>query len=130
MNATTLTTIVGLIITAIGTIGFPLFMGRSRARQSHAAVQAVDSRQVAQMFREERDRLQKRLDIMAGEYEKRITDLSEHYQRQLSSAEQEWRILHERDQRKISELSDEVQRLYRRLYQLDPMIGPNPPPAD
>jgi len=121
MNATTLTTVIGLIIAAVGTIFFPMYLNRNKAKQSSAATVSMDSQRVAQMFKDERDRLQLRLDTMQADYERRIRELRDDNARAVAAVETQWRAIHEQDQKQISELREELQGLYRRLY--NPGVG-------
>jgi hypothetical protein len=113
VNATVLTTIIGLAITAIGTILFPLYLNRSKHTETVAEQDSVDSREVAKMFKEERDRLQLRLDTMQANYE-----------RQMATMEAGWRSQHDKDQAQINDLRAELQGVYRQLYQQPPRPAP------
>lgn len=124
MNAITLTTILGLVITAGGTIGFPLYMNKQKTRQEVVTRQTVDSQSVAGMFKDERDRLQLRLDTMQGAYERRIDDMRRDNEAALAATEAKWKTLHEQDQTQIAELRVELQGLYRQLYQQRPPASP------
>lgn len=115
MNATTLTTIVGLALTAIGTIGWPMWVNRRKVNAAKVSTQSLDSQSVAAMFKDERDRLQIRLDTMAAEHERQIRAVRQEAEAALSAAESTWRAQHESDQRQISELREELHSLYRRL---------------
>lgn len=120
MNATVLTTLIGLVITALGTIAFPIYLNRSKNRVTTSEQKSVDSREVAKMFKDERDRLQLRLDTMQADYERRMQTLQIENERALSAAEATWKAQHERDQTQIVELRSELQGLYRQLYQQPP----------
>jgi hypothetical protein len=120
MNATVLTTILGLVITAIGTIVYPLYLNRNKAKADTAEQESVDSREVAKMFKEERDRLQLRLDTMQAGYEQRMVALRQENERALTAAKAAWQVQHENDQNQIAELRDELQNLYRQLYRSPP----------
>lgn len=120
MNPTVLTTILGLVVTAIGTIAFPMYLNRSKTKTTVAEQESVDSREVAKMFKEERDRLQLRLDTMQAGYEQRMVALRQENERALSAAKAVWQAQHEHDQAQITGLRDELQTLYRQLYRQPP----------
>lgn len=120
MNATTLTTIVGLLLTAIGTIGWPMWVNRRKVSAAKVSSQSLDSQSVAAMFKDERDRLQIRLDTMAATHERQIRAVRMEAESALAAAESAWRAQHEADQRQISELREELHGLYRRLNRPPP----------
>lgn len=120
MSGPTLTTIIGLIVTALGTVAFPVYLNRRKEATSQVELQTTDSRAVAQMFKDERDRLQLRLDTLQASYERQITVLRLENEKSLAQAEAAWRLQHEADQRQIVELRDELQGLYRQLYRQQP----------
>lgn len=113
----TIYTIIGLVIAAVGTIAYPMWRNRKKDRNAAAESSALDSRSVAGMFKEERDRLQLRLDTMAAAHQRQIRDLRVEYDAALARAEAKWKAQHEADQAQIAELRAELQGLYRRLYQ-------------
>jgi Skp family chaperone for outer membrane proteins len=123
VNATVLTTIMGLFITAIATIAFPMYLNRSKVKTTTAEQESVDSREVAKMFKDERDRLQLRLDTMQADYERRMSTLREESERALAAAKAAWQVQHETDQTQVAGLRDELQTLYRQLYR-QPPSGP------
>jgi Skp family chaperone for outer membrane proteins len=134
VNATVLTTIMGLCVTAIATIAFPMYLNRSKVKTTTAEQESVDSREVAKMFKDERDRLQLRLDTMQADYERRMTVLQADYERRMSTLREEgeralaaakaaWQVQHETDQTQVAGLRDELQTLYRQLYR-QPPSGP------
>lgn len=114
MNAT-LGTILGLIVAVVGTIGYPMYRNRKKDRDAAAETVALDSRSVAGMFKEERDRLQLRVDTMAAAHQRQIRDLRVEYDAALARAEAKWKAQHEADQAQITELRTEVHGLYRQL---------------
>lgn len=120
MNATTLTTIVGLLLTAIGTIGWPMWVNRRKVSAAKVSSQSLDSQSVAAMFKDERDRLQIRLDTMAAAHERQIRAVRMESESALAAAEATWRAQHEADQRQIGELREELHGLYRRLNRPPP----------
>lgn len=120
MNATVLTTVIGLVITAVATIGFPLYLNRSRTTTTAVAQESVDSREVARMFKGERDRLQLRLDTMQADYERRMAALRVENAQAMAVMKATWDSQHERDQTQITELRAELQGVYRQLYQQNP----------
>jgi hypothetical protein len=120
VNATTLTTIVGLIITAVGTIGWPVWVNRRKSKGAFDTRQSLDSQSVATMFKDERDRLQIRLDAAAVAHAAEMRAYQAESQRALAAAEATWRAQHERDQAQIAELRDELYGLYRQLGRQQP----------
>ncbi len=120
MNSATLTTIVGLVLTAIGTIGWPMWVNRRKVKTAKVASQSLDSQSVAAMFKDERDRLQIRLDTAAIEHERQIRAARAEAASALAAAESAWRAQHEADQRQIAELREELHGLYRRLNRPPP----------
>lgn len=120
MNPTVLTTILGLVVTAIGTIAFPMYLNRSKTKTTVAEQESVDSREVAKMFKEERDRLQLRLDTMQAGYEQRMVALRQENERALSAAKSAWQVQHDTDQNQIAELREELRNLYKQLYRQPP----------
>jgi hypothetical protein len=123
VNAAVLTTIMGLCVTAIATIGFPMYLNRSKVKTSTAEQESVDSREVAKMFKDERDRLQLRLDTMQADYERRMVAMRQENERALTAAKNAWQVQHDSDQAQITELRIELQNLYRQLYR-QPPSGP------
>jgi uncharacterized protein YoxC len=121
MNATTLTTIISLIIAAVATVFLPMYLNRNKGKQSSTAVSYTDSRQVAQMFKEERDRLQLRLDTMQADYERRMSALRDENARAVAEVERQWRVVHDQDQKQIVQLRDELLQIYHRMH--NPNIG-------
>jgi hypothetical protein len=113
----TIYTIIGLIIAAVGTIGYPMFVNRKKDKTSHTVQDSLDSRSVAQMFKDERDMLQRRMDAMAAAHEQQITALRLESERALARAEAKWRAQHEADQIQVNELRAELNGLYRQLNQ-------------
>lgn len=111
----TLYTIIGLIIAAVGTIGYPMWRNRKKDKNAAAESAALDSRSVAGMFKEERDRLQLRVDTMAAAHQRQIRDLRAEYDAALARVEAKWKVQHEADQAQIAELRTEVHGLYRQL---------------
>jgi Skp family chaperone for outer membrane proteins len=121
----------GLCITAIATIAFPMYLNRSKVKTTVAEQESVDSREVAKMFKEERDRLQLRLDTMQADYERRMTVLQADYERRMGTLREEgeralaaaktaWQAQYATDQTQIVGLRDELQALYRQLYRQPP----------
>lgn len=102
MNPATTYTLVGLVLSGLATIGLPLYLNRTKTVTTVTEQRTVDSQAVAQMFKDERDRLQLRMEAMQDEYERQITAMRTDYERQ------------------IGELRAEVQNLYRQLYQQRP----------
>ena len=123
MSATILT-IVGLIIAALGTIAFPMWLNHNKSKNDAVSQEAMDSQAVAKMFQAERDRLQIRLDTMQADYEQRMHALQMANSQALADAEAKWRAQHERDQQQITELRAELQGLYKQLYQTRPRNEP------
>lgn len=117
----TIYTIVGLIIAAIGTIGYPMWVNRKKEKSSLTVQDSLDSRSVAQMFKDERDMLQRRMDAMSAAHEQQIMTLRLESERALARAEAQWRAQHEADQVQINELRVELNGLYRQLNQ---RLGP------
>lgn len=99
MNPATTYTLIGLVLSALATIGLPLYLNRSKSVTTAKEQRTMDSQAVAQMFKDERDRLQLRMDAMQNEYEQQIAAMRAEYERQ------------------IGELRAELQGLYRQLYQ-------------
>ena len=117
MSATVWTTLIGLLITAVGTIAFPVYLNRTKRQDTSIDQKSVDSREVAKMFKDERDRLQLRLDTMQADYERRMHELRLENAKALAEVEATWKARHERDQDQIADLRTELQGLYRQLYQ-------------
>lgn len=115
MTPTELTTIAGVVIALVGSVVIPLYLFRRKNEQSRDHTAVMDSRAVAAMFKDERDRLQVRLDGVIVDYEKKIADLKTESERALAAAEAKWRAQSERDQARIAELKSEIEGLYRRL---------------
>jgi len=120
VNSATLTTIVGLVLTFIGTIGWPMWVNRRKVKAAKVASQSLDSQSVAAMFKDERDRLQIRLDTMAAAHERQIRAVRVEAEVALAAAESARRAQHEADQRQIEELREELHGLYRRLNRPPP----------
>jgi hypothetical protein len=115
-------TILGLIIAALGTIVLPYALDKRKDKKSIEYQESVDSRAVAQMFKDERDRLQLRLDTMQADYERKMRAVRQENAAALAAAEATWKVQHDKDQEQIAELRIELSGLYRQLYQ-------NPPAA-
>lgn len=114
-------TILGLIIAALGTIVLPYVIDKRREKKSTDYQESVDSRAVAQMFKDERDRLQLRLDTMQADYERKMRALRQESAANLAVAETTWKAQHDKDQSQIADLRIELAGLYRRLYQAPPV---------
>jgi hypothetical protein len=114
-------TILGLIIAALGTIVLPYVIDKRREKKSTDYQESVDSRAVAQMFKDERDRLQLRLDTMQADYERKMRALRQENAANLAAAEATWKTQHDKDQTQIADLRIELAGLYRRLYQAPPV---------
>jgi phage regulator Rha-like protein len=116
----TLYTIIGLIIAAIGTIGYPMWVNRKKEKTTLTVQDSLDSRSVAAMFKDERDRLQRRIDVMAAAHEQQIRAVRAEAESALSKVEASWKAQYSHDQAQIADLRAEVQGLYRQLYQQRP----------
>ena len=107
MSVTELSTLIASVTALLAGVGLPLYTSQRKAR-------GVTASGVMQLLVQERDRLQKRLD-----------EVEIHHTQTMQAAEAEWRKLHEKDQRQIAQLHDEIDSLYRRLYR-PPQTGDDP----
>ena len=113
----TIDTIIGLIIAAIGTIGYPMWVNRKKDKTTLTVQDSLDSRSVAQMFKDERDMLQRRLDAVSAAHEQQMQALRLESERALARVEAHWRAQHDADQTQINDLRVELNGLYRQLNQ-------------
>lgn len=116
MTATEVTTVAGVAIALLGSVLIPLYLSRRRDNQSHDHADVLDSTNVARMMKDERDRLQTRLDAIEENHARQIGELKTASELALATAETKWRLQSEKDQARIEELKQEVDALYRRLY--------------
>jgi hypothetical protein len=107
VSVTELSTLIASITALLAGVGLPLYATYRKGR-------GVTASGVMQLLVQERDRVQKRLD-----------DVEVHHAQAMAAAEAEWRKLHEKDQAQIAQLHDEIDSLYRRLYQ-PPQVGGDP----
>lgn len=123
VNAT-LATILSLVVAAFVGIGYPMLANRRKNKTKVVSEQSVDSRAVALMFKDERDRLQIRLNAMQADYEQRMAALRMDNARALAAAKAGWDAKHAEDQKQIADLRDEIQGLYKQLYMTRPRQEP------
>jgi gas vesicle protein len=112
MSPTELTAIIGGIAAILGAPGFVAYVNK---RSKGPTVTAV-----ANMYKEERDRLEKKVDSMSVEHDRKIAELKASGAAALAEAEGRWQKQHERDQSEIARLREEIDSLYRRMYQAPP----------
>jgi prophage DNA circulation protein len=130
MSPGELTQIIGAISVLAGLIGFPTYMQRQKAKNEKSNQQELTHASVAQMLKDERDNLVGRLDQVDRSHETQMASMVIRHEQQLTELSVKWQRQHEADQVRISQLEDEVNRLYRRLYQTqaqssnDPQIKP------
>jgi gas vesicle protein len=108
MSPTELTAVIAAISTILGAPGFVAWTNRRKTPSVTT---------VANMYKEERDRLEKKVDTMVIDHAKQMADLRQANAAALAEAEARWQRQHEEDQAEIRKLRDEIGELYRRLYQ-------------
>ena len=118
MTAADLTKLIGAITVLLSTVLLPMTVNWLKNRSKQTLTQAS----VAQMFKDERDRLQARLDEVDARHQKQIDDLEVRHQREIQDLAERNQAQIRAAETRIKELQDEVDRLYRRLY------GQQPPP--
>lgn len=111
----TLYTIFGLVIAAFGTIGYPMWDNHRKKRTALVEQRSEDSRYMASEYKDDRDRLQLRVDTMAIAHDQQIRAVRAEAAAALATAESKWRAQHEADQAQIAELRTELYQLYRSL---------------
>lgn len=94
------------------------------ALQAKLTSDAISIQSVAVMMKEDRDRLQGRLDMLAATSERQIADLKAASERALAEAETKWGEQHKQDQVRITALQAEVTDLYRQLNTRPPTPVP------
>ncbi|MGH3827638.1 MAG: hypothetical protein ACRDQX_10765 [Pseudonocardiaceae bacterium] len=120
MTAETVTTVVGVVISVLGGVLIPLYLTHRKNTQSHDHSDVLDSTNVARMMKDERDRLQARLDAIETNHQQQIDKLKNDSEQALAAAEAKWRLQSEKDQAQIEQLKQEVESLYKRLFQTRP----------
>jgi hypothetical protein len=123
MNAT-LGTILSLIVAAFVGVGYPMMANRRKNKVAVVSEQSVDSRAVALMFKDERDRLQIRVNAMQAEHERYVAALKLENERALVAVKTALQTQHDSDKKQIDELRDELQGLYKQLYMTRPREQP------
>jgi DNA repair exonuclease SbcCD ATPase subunit len=113
VSVTELSTLITALVGLLAGVGLPIYTNYRKSRVTVGGVM--------QMIVEERNRLQERLDRMEAERAEQLASLKQEYERMMAEAEAKWRAQHEHDQNQISQLREEIDALYRRLYR---------PPAD
>jgi gas vesicle protein len=107
------TLIVGAITALLGAIGIPTYAQRLRSRAGISS----GTKDIVQMYREEVDRLQKRIDEMQVSHASEMAKARLDSDLAMQAMEDKWSKQHLVDQDRISTLQGEVDGLYRRLYQ-------------
>ena len=120
MTAADLTKLIGAITVLLSTVLLPVTVNWLKNRSKSPLTQAS----VAQMFKDERDRLQVRLDELDARHQKQIDDLEVRHQREIQDLEKRHQTLIHSAETRIKELQAEVDRLYRRLYGQQPPAAP------
>jgi hypothetical protein len=123
MNAT-LGTILSLIVAAFVGVGYPMMANRRKNKVAVVSEQSVDSRAVALMFKDERDRLQIRINAMQAEHERYVAALKLENERALVAVKTALQAQQDSDKKQIDELRDELQGLYKQLYMTRPREQP------
>lgn len=117
MNGEVLTALFTSLSGAAVGIVAPIYMTKRKTAISDENTRLVDSRAVAMMFREERDALAKDIKELRVHHETQIEQLKRDNQAAIARIEAKWRVQHETDQAQIRQLQQEVDGLYRRLYE-------------
>jgi hypothetical protein len=105
MNVTELATWLGLVVALLTGIGFPLYLVRKKDRAKAAEEGLVSWIEITKVLQKERDQLQARVQTVEKECEDKIRIAESVWQRKLDDANS-----------RIRYLENEVDELYRRLY--------------
>lgn len=107
-----LTAIIASITAMVSAPGFVLWLNKRKTPTVTT---------VATMLLAERNALQDKLDKQATEHDRKIASLQRENIAALAAAEARCQDIHARDQVQIKQLHDEIDSLYRRLYQTPPI---------
>jgi hypothetical protein len=116
VTAAELTKVIGAVTVLLSTVALPMIVNWLKARNRESNAEALTQAGVTKMFKEERDRLQTRLDEVDSRHQRQIDDLETRHKREISELEARHQAQIQSAEVKIRELQDEVDRLYRRLY--------------
>jgi hypothetical protein len=138
MTAIDLTKFMGALTVLLSTVFLPLYINRRKSKQKDASSAALTHASVAQMFKDERDRLQIRLDQIESSHETQMASMTTRHQQEIDSmrvahtvaikeVEDKWRAQHAEDEEQIRQFKREISDLYARLYRTErppPLTGP------
>lgn len=131
MNALDLTKIIGALTVLLSTVFLPFYVNQRKAKQKAAGEDALTHASVAQMFKDERDRLQVRLDQIESSHEVQMASMTTRHQAEIDSmratheaairaVEDKWKAQHLEDEEQIRQLKREMGELYQQLYRQQP----------
>lgn len=123
MTAADLTKLISAIAAVLGTVLVPLAVRWSRAQEKARSARALTQASVAQMFKDERDKLQARLDESDERHGRQIAAIEARYQREIAQLRTQYQHEIQDAGDKIRALQAELDGLYRRLYHQPPPPG-------
>lgn len=113
MTPEQITLMAGSVAALLGAIGIPTYAQRLKANSA----ETVGTKGIAQMYREEVDRLQRRIDDMQVAHAAEMAKAKLDSDLAMQAMQDKWSKQHLVDQDRIATLQGEVDGLYRRLYQ-------------
>jgi hypothetical protein len=122
MNVAELTAIILAITGLLSGVALPLYLNHRKSRQDESDQKTLTTSGVIQMIAKERDSLLVRIDKQAADHTQELADMRRTHAQELAAVEAKWQVQHEKDQTQIAGLRDEVDALYRRLYQPPPIV--------
>jgi len=131
MTAIDLTKLIGAATLLLSSVFLPLYLNRRKLKSEDAAHVVLTQASVAQMFKEERDRLQRRLDEIEASHEHQMAAMAARHRQEIEAMrvahqvaiqeiEDKWRRTHTEDAEKIRYLRSEIDELYQRFYRQPP----------
>lgn len=113
MTPEQITLMASSIAMLLGAIGMPTYAQKLKSKSA----ESVGTKSIAQMYRDEVDRLQKRIDEMQVAHAAEMVKARLDSDLAMQAMEDKWSKQHLVDQDRIATLQGEVDGLYRRLYQ-------------
>lgn len=111
------TELIGAVGAVLAAVFVPVYVQVNQRRQERANAGALSVESAAKMFREERDRLQTRLDQFTAQSEARVIELQAANERAITAAEAKWQRQHDADQVQIAQFQREINSLYKALFE-------------
>lgn len=130
MNPAEATQLVTAFSFLLGLLGIPTYMQRKKAKNDSEKAKELTHASVANMLREDRDGLLERIKESQQSNDRQIATLTQRYEQQIKALRDDYEETLEQSRERIKQLEEEINGLYRRLYNqgkhanIDPFTNP------